>query len=1750
MGFIPDDEEEPFQQDTFEQEADTSGRGFLPDDQQQGQGFVPDGQQGGGGFVPDTAQGDGAAGQPEADVSAQPSNGQQSGPGPVQPTEANTGQTQTQNQPLVSGVVDAFTLGGDEEVSIGGVELMSENVNPIEQARNSLRKGIFQGIAGGLKAVANVQARADRAEDVTESLNLSGIEGGDQMQDKMFYQAGQEIAGSVQEAFPDNPERQGDFLTQKLPHGVGSGLSYIAVGTAGWPAGATMGGLSVAQNRFERAKREGASDEEAFQQFLYNIPAGAAEAFPAVKFLRRMDRFTGGGMKKVLKGGGSKLLNSKPVQSAIGGLEEAVQETVSQAYANWQAGRIYDKSRRLLEGVTENGTVGFGSGLLLNAMGLSLRGRYAQAETKEERADIVEAYKYATQRGANERAKSTVLDMEDLQAAELENALNERAEELNSIGRQEAQEPGEVMTLPNHEKDLAQWSLETKPVDEAGNPIPFYHATDRAYQEVSDEYIGTEHDEGWYGRGLYWNADPGEGKGYFSPQVAVEEVQQEANRDEFTTSQEDVPQPNQRKAYLDLRNPLIVERARNEPGSKQLNESLNEAINDPEVQEDFNEARMLLETMQERTLDEINMESKSPNELENTDALNKVERKRWNELTEKYGDALFTDSSFRNIQDAHMGGAMATGFAQAAGKDGVAVFFAYNRKQGLENANEVVVFNDEQVRNAWDAGSGMNKEAPIGSEEYIGTAQDPAPVPDKYSSTLLNAYEQYAFAKENREATSGVMDAPESVYNEQAALHEQKLREVKQRARAQGVNPISFIRDMENRGYGTQAVAQMVAEEMAVQARQQAKSRRVQEAHEVSPQQKTLMLTKPEGPTDVQRLETTAIESKARETYVPQKERRMRDKLKAWFLGGSITKATEPQAVRQEHQIMEGAIGTQVKQLQLITGKYLRALNQEGNKVDESRQQQEEQRLMEDTQAVLTGEKEIETLPKSMREPVMEMRIHVDRLSQQAIKDGIVSGELEAAVKQNLGIYLKRNYRIDDVEDWGRSNLDQEVLNEAAAYLQKENPEWSNERIQNEIDLILKQDREADYGRSPRKGQVNFSSLKRRKTDDELDPRIRALMGEYTQGHVNYMKSVMNLAQMIHKSRFNQRIKEIGLEAGFIRDRASDERVPEHFVPVTLSNKQLDTPEQKRQNSTLVADPDVAQALNEVDDQFNPGPFIKAILTMNAGAKYSKTVLNQITHGRNLAGVVGFGLQNARAPKGKDFRWAYNVSVANARNKLDSNLLAGDPDRTQLEKDLLQMTKFGLLDQDVAIGEIKGLVDDVTDSDSMESVVDKMIPGKANDNPVYKAARFLRLSAENASKVYQAEDNMIRLAFYKAEQRRYRKALPNWSDDRINAHVARIVKQTYQDYSQLPNWVQEIRRVPAFGTFVSFHAEVARTSANTAQLGWQELNSSNQELKKIGAKRLAGLTASLTPIVGADAGLAAAAGYLLSSITPDEDDWLRDFLAPWDKDSELAHVGRDGLDFFYVNVSHLDPMSVVKEPIARAVRNGEEPTLDRLLGAARKLAGPFLDKEIIANKLWEAKNGQTAEGANVWNKADSKGEKLKKSIWHVYEGFEPGAFKSARRLGYSYDVSANQAIPDPLQVGDELPESRNKRWQEALGAMGLRVTKVNLARSMEFQGDEYAKQIQAARSDFNREAKYNENATPEEVSSAIQEANQSYRQSFKEMSRKVENARKLGMTWNEIDRKLEEADVAKKYREDLKRGWPRQLVGFEDLAQE
>ena len=85
-------------------------------------------------------------------------------------------------------------------------------------------------------------------------------------------------------------------------------------------------------------------------------------------------------------------------------------------------------------------------------------------------------------------------------------------------------------------------------------------------------------------------------------------------------------------------------------------------------------------------------------------------------------------------------------------------------------------------------------------------------------------------------------------------------------------------------------------------------------------------------------------------------------------------------------------------------------------------------------------------------------------------------------------------------------------------------------------------------------------------------------------------------------------------------------------------------------------------------------------------------------------------------------------------------------------------------------------------------------------------------------------------------------------DEALDEAAAWQIRNTYPTYSKVPEVIQNLRKLP-FGNFVSFPAEMIRTTYNILSLGLKEATSSNANLRQMGYRRLIG---SLVTLGGAE----------------------------------------------------------------------------------------------------------------------------------------------------------------------------------------------------------------------------------------------------------------------------------------------------------
>lgn len=212
-------------------------------------------------------------------------------------------------------------------------------------------------------SAADIQHYIDGKSSVSKQIVDTAVESGsiDDPKQNPVYQKAEQFDDWLSENIKTNPEFEKEFFAGKLPRGFGSMSAFMAGGILGKGAGmssvvspAVMGSLTNSSSQFEDALNNGASIDQAFEASDYGSAIGLSEAAPIASILNRMDKGSGGAVKRTL------------IDMAKSGTEEAMQETFQQVMGNLVASDIvaYDPDRKMWEGSVDGATVGFTTGAL------------------------------------------------------------------------------------------------------------------------------------------------------------------------------------------------------------------------------------------------------------------------------------------------------------------------------------------------------------------------------------------------------------------------------------------------------------------------------------------------------------------------------------------------------------------------------------------------------------------------------------------------------------------------------------------------------------------------------------------------------------------------------------------------------------------------------------------------------------------------------------------------------------------------------------------------------------------------------------------------------------------------------------------------------------------------------------------------------------------------------------------------------------------------------------------------------------------------------------------------------------------------------------------------------------------------------------------------------------------------------------------------------------------------------------------
>ncbi len=566
---------------------------------------------------------------------------------------------------------------------------------------------------------------------------------------------------------------------------------------------------------------------------------------------------------------------------------------------------------------------------------------------------------------------------------------------------------------------------------------------------------------------------------------------------------------------------------------------------------------------------------------------------------------------------------------------------------------------------------------------------------------------------------------------------------------------------------------------------------------------------------------------------------------------------------------------------------------------------------------------------------LIEARGTIDSLSGSLLNtfklqnvDGAKS-QLKSKINKNFGAYLNRAYEKHEGGWTPSKKVIQDGISYFAEILQKRNPDTSPEFIiqqaeQKVVDIV---------GNPSLRGGVDFDTFNQAtsgilKGKKEIPIEVRKLMGEIVDPSDQVLTTITKLSNLVSKQKFHDEFLEQGTKGKYLFDPAKgvvNKRI--YSVEIEGTDSPLDG---------LFTTPELAIALKNRETALFPLigqvftgraakdksllPFVPTVLgnksaianlaEAKGASQKMQTVWRLLSHLRNASGGSFLAFSNGHNPFSKMPEVFKTISKTDAL----------------FQKNYEELQGLGVVSSSTRFSEFKELINEY------KTLVSE------NPDELVAAEKFYNRSSQIASKigtknynlktaddflqkVYVGTDDFFKTSLYFKELETLEKAFPLVNKLELQREAATIVTKTMPVYEEVFKGIKGFRNNPFFSSFVSFPAEMYRTTIHKFTRATSEIASGNPTLIKRGLERSAGLGITLGGAVAIEKATSALVGWseekLQAFRTLESSDFgEQSYIFSSDKDGKtIAH-----------NISYTDPNQNIKAPILRitsSLREGE-----------------------------------------------------------------------------------------------------------------------------------------------------------------------------------------------------------------------------------
>lgn len=844
--------------------------------------------------------------------------------------------------------------------------------------------------------------------------------------------------------------------------------------------------------------------------------------------------------------------------------------------------------------------------------------------------------------------------------------------------------------------------------------------------------------------------------------------------------------------------------------------------------------------------------------------------------------------------------------------------------------------------------------------------------------------------------------------------------------------------------------------------------------------------------------EWEALNAQLRETDKTAGDK-IKRQLSRWFMpGGNL-----PETVQQAKRGRDRDVAVHEFDVSMLVGKLNSAMKSAKINPD---------RLADDQWAkyhqFLTGENDGKALNQSERDTLILMREHIDgltkdyvasvnnKLHQRFAEDGTLDPKESARLEKmlgNMGKYLNRSYKAFDDPKWFEK-IPTKVIDDARAYLMQQyekdgaTAKEAQQKAQVTMNEMVKTgtayDSLGSFIAESKLGSKDLSTLIPRK---DIAPEIRALLGEYADPRINYAKSVSKMSAMIANDKLLSTIRDMGIN-NFIFEK--DSRPPNATVQLAGEASEVYAP-----LNGMWTTPEIKEAFEDAMGGERGEGWLDKAIQINGFIKFGKTVLSPTTAMRNVMSAYFFTVANGH------FNQKYMKQAVAAFNaQVKEKVTDGESDYIK------RLIKLGVLYDSANAGDIVKVMTD--------GKINQMLEGRSNtgfdglNKLADKTTENLRWLTAKATGFYRFGDDFWKIVGFENEKAALIRTGMAESDAEVVA--AERIQDTYPTYSRVGKAGAWLSRFPLAGTFVSFPAEIIRTTGNMMKLAASEIKSDNPKIRAMGAKRIVGMSLASGGMFALSALSAAMFG-----VTDDEEEALRDLAPPWQKNSTFVYAGRDSdNNLRYFDMSFLDPYAYWKRPIEAMMR--DQPVNEAIASSLSDMVSPFLGTDISTGKILEVISNKKESGGQVYKENDTAIRQGADIAGHLALGLAPGAVNNAWRIGMAA-ADVKRSTGKPYSLSDEM-----------LALAGFRSSTFDPKVGLYYRTFDFNNAIAEARKELSGVLRDPNKVSDDEISAAKARAKTKQEQAFKQMSRLIKAAQTGGANRRQVVQILLLAGISKR----------------------